>query len=128
MDAERTARHPDAPGLHGLNVSSGRALDVGGSLTASGPGGSLALSGEGRAVVLETRGMPVVRLFRLSLSAIARRTLVRDLSLLLEGAGVRLRVERRGRVFLTLGPGCRGGGVSRLLGGAAVRCGLPASP
>ena len=126
MDAERTARHPDAPGRRGLTVNLGRALDVGGSLTASGPGGSLVLSGVGSSVVLETKGMSFGTLFRLVLSSAGRMKAVRSVSILFERGGLRLEVARRGRTFLTLGMGCRGGGFSRLLGGAPVRWGRPA--
>jgi hypothetical protein len=104
------------------------ALDVGGSLTAAGTAGSLVLTGAGDTFVLETAGVPVPTMFRFLVSKSARAGRIRRASVLLERTGVRLRVVRHGRAFLTLGPGCRGGYLSRLLGGAAVRWGRQASP
>ncbi|MEO8584891.1 MAG: hypothetical protein ABI584_01900 [Acidobacteriota bacterium] len=94
-------------------------LLVDGDLMLAGPKGTLRLLGRGTHCVLDASGFRWAPLVRIGLRARERRRLS-SLTRALETHRLRVDVERGGRALFSFGFGCRGGFLSRLLGGAAV--------
>lgn len=117
MDAERPRRHPDARDRDAAALSPG--LLVEGDLALAGPEGTLRLLGRGTHLVLDATGVRWWPLVRMGFRARERRGL-RSLTRALETHRLRVDVERDGRAAFSMGFGCRGGFLSRLLGGAVV--------
>lgn len=117
MDAERPRRHPDTRdrGAEALNPG----LLVEGDVALAGPAGTLRLLGRGTHLVLDATGVRWLPLVRMGFRARERRGL-RSLTRALETHRLRVDVERGGRAMFSMGFGCRGGFLSRLLGGSAV--------
>ena len=117
MDAERPRRHPDARDRGPDAVNSGLLVD--GAVTLAGPPGTLRLFGCGTHLVLDATGVRWARVMRVGVHGRERRWL-RSLTRALEAQRLRVDVERGGRTLFSMGLGCRGGLLSRILGGAAV--------
>jgi hypothetical protein len=94
-------------------------LLIEGDLALAGPAGRLRLVGHGGRIVLDASGVRWVPLVRMGFRARERRRLS-SLTRACETHRLRVDVERGGRALFSFGFGCRGGFLSRLLGGAAV--------
>jgi len=94
-------------------------LLVEGDVSLDGPAGTIRLLGRGTHLVLDATCVRWLPLVRMGLHARGRRG-VRALVRALETHRLRVDVERGGRAVFSMGFGCRGGFLSRLLGGAAV--------
>ncbi|MDL2718234.1 MAG: hypothetical protein PT977_10795 [Acidobacteriota bacterium] len=94
-------------------------LLVDGDLMLAGPQGTVHLIGRGTHLVLDATGIGWSPLVRMGFRARERRRLS-FLTRAFETHRLRVDVERGGRALFSLGFGCRGGFLSRLLGGAAV--------
>ncbi|MBK9061944.1 MAG: hypothetical protein IPL89_01900 [Acidobacteria bacterium] len=94
-------------------------LLVEGDVALAGPAGTLRLLGRGTHLVLDATGVRWLPLVRMGFRARERRGL-RSLTRALETHRLRVDVERGGRAMFSMGFGCRGGFLSRLLGGSAV--------
>ena len=94
-------------------------LLVGGMVTLAGPPGTLRILGRGTHLVLDATGLRWAPMMRMGARGRERRWL-RSLMRALESQGLRVDVERGGRRLFSIGLGCRGGLLSRILGGAAV--------
>jgi hypothetical protein len=96
-----------------------RAVVVEGIVALTGPAGEMRIAGQGAHLVLDATGLRWAAAFRAGLGRRAWSGL-RSVARALELHGLRVDVERGGRVLFSMGSGCRGGLVSRLLGGAPV--------
>ena len=94
-------------------------LLVDGAVTLSGPPGTLRILGCGTHLVLDATGVRWAPVMRMGIHGGERRWL-RSLTRALEAQRLRVDVERGGRTLFSMGFGCRGGLLSRILGGAAV--------
>ena len=92
---------------------------VGGMVTLVGPRGTLRLLGCGTHLVLDATGVRWAPVIRMGIRGRERRWL-RSLTRVLEAQRLRVDVERSGRRMFSMGFGCRGGLLSRILGGAAI--------
>jgi hypothetical protein len=98
-------------------VNTGLLVDA--AVTLEGPPGMLRLFGRGTHLVLDATGVRWAPMMRMGARARERRWL-RSLTRALEARRLRVDVERGGRTLFSMGFGCRGGFLSRILGGAAV--------
>jgi hypothetical protein len=94
-------------------------LLVDGAVTLAGPPGTLRILGRGTHLVLDATGARWAPMMRMGFRARERRWL-RSLTRALEARRLRVDVERGGRTLFSMGFGCGGGLLSRILGGAAV--------
>jgi hypothetical protein len=94
-------------------------LLVEGEVALAGPAGKMRLLGYGAHLVLEADGVHWAAAFR-AVAGRRSRNRVRALAQALESQRLRVDVEKGGRVLFSMGSGCRGGLLSRLLGGAPV--------
>lgn len=94
-------------------------LLVGGMVTLAGPPGTLRILGRGEHLILDATGLRWATIVRIGVRGRERRGL-RSLTRALESQRLRVDVERRGFRLFSMGLGCSGGLLSRILGGAAV--------
>jgi hypothetical protein len=94
-------------------------LLVEGDVALAGPAGTLRLLGWGTHLVLDATGVRWAPFVWMGFRARERRGL-RSFTRALETHRLRVDVEKGGRAVFSMGLGCRGGFLSRLLGGAAV--------
>ena len=88
-------------------------------VTLAGPPGTLRLLGCGTHLVLDATGVRWAPVMRMGIHRRERRWLS-SLTRALEAQRLRVDVERSGRRMFSMGLGCRGGLLSRILGGAAI--------
>jgi hypothetical protein len=96
-----------------------RTVVVEGVVALTGPAGEMRIAAHGTHLVLDASGLSGAAALRAGLKRRAWRGL-RSVARALESHGLRVDVERGGRILFSMGSGCRGGPVSRLLGGAPV--------
>jgi hypothetical protein len=85
----------------------------------TGPVGALRILGHGTHLTLDTSEVRWATALRAGLRR-RRWSLLRSVARALELHDLRVDVEKDGRILFSMGSGCRGGLLSRLLGGAPV--------